>query len=262
MSKTMYDAAVLPTPTPSGFDVAAGYVYQAHHEAAHIWTPQEWQRAATQSRYLLPIATCWTPLLQPAADAAAAVHAWEALWPRQSCAFALDMEISVAQSPDAPGYADTWRQTIRNLGYHDIVYSSFSVRGRLGTGPLWLGPPGFPGQQTANGVVEIAQEQYLGYLDTNHAVDSVPFYDTQPHPDPPPVKKGKRMFLLFQLNNEPTHDRQTAVYVGNETSYEWTTADQLQMLIFVGTQQGLDVTIHKLDRSQLGRMQPVGPMPT
>jgi hypothetical protein len=114
------------------------------------------------------------------------------------CAFALDMELRIASRPGASDYANAWREGIRSRGYHDIVYSSASGGHALGSGDLWLGPPAQPGQPWGNGEVVIAQQQYLGAIDTNTALASVLFYNTRQigHGHPDPAGKGAAVTIL------------------------------------------------------------------
>lgn len=200
----MFDAAVLPPQVPSGYDVAAGYITQLHGEAANIWTLADWHRASLKCRYLLPIGTIWTPFADPAPYADLMIQTWENLvrglqLAVQPCAVALDVELRIADSPGANAYISGWRSRIRSHGYHGIVYSSYSGAMNLGTGPLWLGPPAHSGQVLVNGVVEIAQTEYLGYIDVDETAPGVPFFDTQPSlppaPGAPPTKitTGARM---------------------------------------------------------------------
>lgn len=202
----MFDAAYLPNPVPPGFDVAAGYVYQAHGEAAHIWSVGDWQRAAEKCRYLLPIATTWTPFNDASRDAGHLISNWKIValaldLPPKPCAVALDVELKIANAPGTGAYVAGWRHEVRRQGYHDIVYSSYSGAAKLGAGPLWLGPPAHPGQTLLNGIVEIAQTEYLGDIDVDETLPGVPFFDTRPKEPPIPggppstTKTGARMIV-------------------------------------------------------------------
>jgi hypothetical protein len=83
-----------------------------------------------------------------------------------------------------------------------------------------------------------------------------------PTPEPPqPPKKGRKMFILFRVPDATTPVGRTAVYVSDGLTYEWTTADQLAALQWLGALQGLNVTIGTMTRSQLGRMIAIGDMP-
>ena len=187
MTRTMYDVAFLPVPTPAGYDIAAGYVYQAHHEAANIWTSDDWRRAAQRSRWLLPIATCWPPFGDAHADAAGALAAFQGRlhdlglsW--RPCAVALDVEAGIAQAAHDAGYIDRWRAAIREAGCYDVVYSSRSTALLLGAGPKWIAFGRLGGDVV---IVQTGQTAPPGVIDTDTAAELVPFYDTAP-PAPPP----------------------------------------------------------------------------
>lgn len=264
--KNGYDVAVPPNPTPE-LDFAGGYVWQAHQEAAHIWTVAEWDRARATSRYLLPIATCWTPLGNAAADFHNAMVAWEAvvlalglqhavLTPS---AFALDMEISIAQSPGAPIYAQNWRTAARANGYYDIVYSSVSAIGRLGQGPVWT----FTQPFNLDGHIVIAQTGQTVVngttVDTDVALDVVPFFDTQSSVKP----KGHAMFKMFQFHDAPTPAERAAVWATNGVTRSWVSSPGYRdTLILMATEQGLPTGIGSVSVDQLGAMPIVGPSPT
>lgn len=194
MTKSMYDCAFLPSPPPVGFDVAGGYVFGAG--AAHIWTAQDWLRAASKSRWLLPIATCWPPFGDGALDADAAIAAWQGHAPpphhTQPCAFALDVEAQIASK--APEYIQQWRAEMRRRGYFDIVYSSTSAIPYLGAGPKWiaLGSWNTPGVVIVQAVLEQLVQGHM--IDVDIALDSVPFFDTTGAPVPIPPSGGK-MFV-------------------------------------------------------------------
>lgn len=200
----MFDAAYLPAQVPDGYDVAAGYVTQMHGEAAHLWSVADWHRASLKCRYLLPIGTIWTPFTDPAAYADTMISVWETIVKAMQlavhpCAVALDVELKIATAPGANTWVAGWRQRIRSHGYHDIAYSSYSGAQNLGTGALWLGPPAHPGQALLNGIVEIAQTEYLGDIDVDDTLPGVPFFDTRPAEPPAPgapptaITTGARM---------------------------------------------------------------------
>jgi len=66
----IFDAAYPPSSAPPGCDGVLGYIGGA--DAAHIWTPQEWQRFAHLIQF-----PCWVPNISasPGSQAAAALSA-------------------------------------------------------------------------------------------------------------------------------------------------------------------------------------------
>lgn len=195
----MFDAAYLPNPTPAPFDVAAGYVYG--QGAAHIWSVADWQRALS-SRYLLPIATCWPPFGDPVQDALNAIRAWHniahAITPHGATtpfAIALDVEEGIAQQAHDAGYIQGWRDAVRSMHGYDIVYSSSSTAHLLGEGPQWIALGTLGGNVV---VVQTVLNKTVpgGAIDEDVAVDTIPFYDTQPLA---PGPGGTKMFVGIAL---------------------------------------------------------------
>lgn len=266
MTKTMFDAAVLPTPTPIGYDVAAGYVYEAHGEAAHIWTVQEWARAADTCRYMLPIATCWRPFGDPAVDANQAIDRWNIVrlglhWPITFCAIALDVEIKIAADAHAARYPDKWRAQIRSRGYQDIVYSSGSAGHLLGDGPKWLSGSGQP-----QGDIVIVQRGYLGSIDTNIASDAVKFTDTRPDPqpvpdNPPPIPEDGKMQVMFKIPDPTNTTWAQAVWITDGITYRWVPPDAVETWRFIlGGGHGL-APVGTIHQAALANMTMLGAPP-
>lgn len=247
MALVGYDAAFLPDPAPTSYAFAGGYVGGAG--AANVWTLEDWQRAAGNSRYLLPIQTTWgPPFPDPAVEAANAIRLWEMLFPKQEgTAFALDIEAEIAQAAHDAGYIDRWRTELTNAGYYAVVYSSRSTAPLLGAGPKWIAFGTLGGD-----VVAIQTGQALGgAIDTDEALDTVPFYDTQHAP----ARRPHRMFQLFKISDATTPATQAAVWVLDGMTRRWvTTPAERDLLIVVAQTQGLPTNIASFTSAQVANI--------
>lgn len=197
MTLAMFDAAWLPSPAPTGFDVAAGYVYG--RGAAHIWPATDWARAAEHVSRLLPIATCWPPFGDAVADAHAAIDAWLTVLvqlgrPLMPCAFALDVEAGIA--PAAAGYVQRWRAAMRAAGYYDVAYTSRATLGYVAPGPAWIAFGTLVGDTV---IVQTGQEAG-GRIDTDTAADTVPFYPLDAAPLPVPHEGAEVWLFVDEVN--------------------------------------------------------------
>lgn len=139
----MFDAAYLPDPAPDGYDIAAGYLDAPG--AAHVWTIGDWARASAAVRWLLPIATCWPPFGDAAADALDQARQLNAIANGLGVDFpvgfsrALDVEASIAQAAHDSGYVSAWCAAVKNHGDGPVIYTS-AAYGHLfvGGAELWL----------------------------------------------------------------------------------------------------------------------------
>lgn len=134
---TMWDAAVPPAHDP-GLPVAAGYIGGA--DAAHVWTPAEWQRVQSFGavKFLLPI---YVASLRVPDGAGAGRNT--AQWCRThgvptSVAVALDVEQNVAQAAHDSGYVAGWCGAVAGAGFVPLIYTS-AASGHLFTNyERWL----------------------------------------------------------------------------------------------------------------------------
>lgn len=121
MARTMWDASTPPTPHPTGYDAAAGYI---GGDTPHIWTLQEWRQLGSTAK--LPIWVQDGP--QPSHAEAEAFTALERLYeigcPRGSTV-ALDLETSATAATQA--YVKTFHSVMQWAGFYVWVYGSRST---------------------------------------------------------------------------------------------------------------------------------------
>lgn len=180
--RTMYDAAYLPNPTPSGYGIAAGYV--ASDGVQHPWSPADWTRAAAHSRYLLPIAGGSLYNANPGnpqTDALEALGAAPHGYPHH-VAFALDVEHYKAAQAHATGYADRWCEAMTAAGAVPVIYCSQTDAHLFPGRNLWVAawdgvadiPAGAVAKQYDSPVTEPGLQ-----VDVSSVVDWLPLWDTK-----------------------------------------------------------------------------------
>ena len=145
---TALDAAALPQALPP-VDACAGYIESP--AAAHVWTPDEWARAAAHAKGRIPIQVAPT-----GASASAAVY-----YGRLACNDArnlmmvrgsvvvCDVEHYAADSLARTGYVHAWHLAVHAGGYFPVTYCSvtdahlFAPFGAV-WGAHWGQPPEVP----------------------------------------------------------------------------------------------------------------------
>jgi hypothetical protein len=176
----MFDALALPTPTPSGYDVAAGYVKSPG--VATGWGTTAWFRASGAARYLLPIVG-YEPGNTAVHDIVNELGLLHAVLPKfpAGAAIALDVEANVAAG--AGPYVTDWCAVITRAGYFPLVYTSAAMRGHLPGVPLWLAQwtntPHLLAGTYATQYASPASDPALT-VDQSLVSDSLPLYDTTP----------------------------------------------------------------------------------
>lgn len=180
----MYDALFLPSPAPTAYDAAAGYIESPG--ISHHWSGDDWRRAiAGGARFLLPIAGCWPPFGDGRADALAQRARLDAFGFPRGCARALDVEHAVAAQAVDSGYVGGWAHTVSAGGDYPLVYSSATDAGRFGGMALWLAHwTNVPHQEPGAVATQYASPASNGSLNVDESLvaDGVPLYDVRPEP--------------------------------------------------------------------------------
>jgi hypothetical protein len=219
--RVILDAAYLP-PNPVGGAVgAAGYIgYSGPSGAYHIWTADDWARARTQYRYLLPVA------VPPAGMLPATMASLMVTWARQNgqppgTCLALDREENRADLDSS--WVDTWVGAIKASGWKPVVYGDTSTLAAADA-YRWLADPnlGAPPLEDLPGLIEDVDVDAVQWLfgdgyDLSSVSDPMPLWEpgVTPTPAPTPDSEEPPMAERNTLIVTATGDNAGAVHAGD-----------------------------------------------
>jgi hypothetical protein len=169
--RLMYDASYPPPAPPAGWQVVAGYL---GGDTPHVWSPAEW--ASQPARYRLGIWTRDDPAgYDAAAEARAALAAWQALGAPAGSTIALDFEAAVDGA-----YVQLFDATLVGAGYRLLLYGQQStvLANPQPSAGYWVAD--WTGTAPTSLPSNYGALQYASYNDYDASVvaDTLPLWDT------------------------------------------------------------------------------------